>query len=198
MSSIFLKRIGVVIAALVPVAIIGAFVLQDQETAVAPTVNTSSSPSGTASPTTSSSSPTSTGNDVVVSSPSTTTSSGSSVATEVAVAVTTGTKPAAEDSSIYKDGTYTATGEYTSPEGPQSIAVTLTINNDVITAASIEQHAKVGTPSEMWQEKFAEGYKGMVVGKSIADLKLTKVSGSSLTPLGFNDAIAEIRTQAEV
>jgi hypothetical protein len=36
------------------------------------------------------------------------------------------------------------------------------------------------------------------VGKNINDLKLTKIAGSSLTPMGFNDAVAKIKMKAKV
>ena len=49
----------------------------------------------------------------------------------------------------------------------------------------------------MWQQQFASGYESYVVGKSLSTLKLTKVSGSSLTPIGFNAAVADIQTQAK-
>jgi hypothetical protein len=37
----------------------------------------------------------------------------------------------------------------------------------------------------------------MVVGKNIDEVNLGKVSGSSLTPIGFNNAIEDIRSQAK-
>ena len=39
--------------------------------------------------------------------------------------------------------------------------------------------------------------KTLVVGKKITDVKLDKVSGSSLTPKGFNDALEQIKTLAK-
>ncbi|KXK09170.1 MAG: hypothetical protein UZ21_OP11001000228 [Microgenomates bacterium OLB22] len=46
------------------------------------------------------------------------------------------------------------------------------------------------------QGLFAEGYKTQVVGKSIDELKLDVVNGSSLTPKGFEDALQKIKTEA--
>jgi hypothetical protein len=37
----------------------------------------------------------------------------------------------------------------------------------------------------------------MVVGKNISELQLTKVSGSSLTPQGFMDALEKIKAEAQ-
>jgi len=99
--------------------------------------------------------------------------------------------------SIYKDGTYSATGSYMSPGGLDRLAVTLTLKNDLVTSVSIVPEPGDNT-SARYQEKFASGYKQYVLGKNIADVNLTKVSGSSLTPKGFDDALAQIKIQAKV
>jgi uncharacterized protein with FMN-binding domain len=96
----------------------------------------------------------------------------------------------------YKDGTYTATGNYTSPGGAESIEVTVTLADGVITDASVVSDA-FRPESKMMQGQFISGFKAQVVGKKITDVKLTKVSGSSLTPKGWNDAIAKIQAQAQ-
>ena len=48
-----------------------------------------------------------------------------------------------------------------------------------------------------YQDDFVGGYKSQVVGKSIAEIQLGKVSGSSLTSRGFNEALDQIRNQAK-
>jgi uncharacterized protein with FMN-binding domain len=105
----------------------------------------------------------------------------------------TDTKPA---SNIYKDGTYTAVGSYLSPGGPNTLDLTITIKNDVVTDTSIVSHPGDPKSTQMMQI-FADNYKPFVIGKNISTLKLTKVSGSSLTPIGFNNAIAKILVQAK-
>jgi uncharacterized protein with FMN-binding domain len=100
-------------------------------------------------------------------------------------------------SSTYKDGTYTAVGSYMSPGGRDKIGVTLTLKADTITHASVAPQAGDNT-SARYENIFATNYKQYVVGKNIATLNLTKVSGSSLTPKGFNDAITKIKLQAKV
>ena len=93
-----------------------------------------------------------------------------------------------------KDGTYEAVGEYTSPAGPEVVPIKLTLKNRVI--ESIEFNQQVTNPGSIkFQGMFKEGYKALVVGKKISEVKLDKVSGSSLTPKGFNDAIQKIITQ---
>ncbi len=101
----------------------------------------------------------------------------------------------ADSTATYADGTYTATGNYTSPGGAESIVVTLTLENDIVVAAEVQKMATLPT-SVLMQTDFANNFKQYVIGKNIADLELTKVSGSSLTPKGFNDAVAKIKFQA--
>lgn len=95
----------------------------------------------------------------------------------------------------YKDGTYSATGHYRSPAGPETIEVTLTVKDDVVTDANVTSDAVVPN-SQRFQGIFIQNFKPMVVGVRLDQLNLTKVSGSSLTPGGFNDAVAQIKTQA--
>ncbi len=105
-----------------------------------------------------------------------------------------------EDTNIasnYKDGIYTATGSYNSPGGPDQIDITVTLKNNVITDTTAV--SKPGDDvSKKYMKMFTDNYKTLVVGKNISQVKLDKVSGSSLTPIGFNDAIFQIRTQAKI
>lgn len=100
------------------------------------------------------------------------------------------------EASAYKDGTYTAVGNYTSPGGAEELGVTLTIADGVVTDSQVE--VKATRPiSKTRQTDFAEHYKDMVVGKNLDDLSLGKVSGSSLSPKGFNDAVEKIKQEAQ-
>lgn len=96
----------------------------------------------------------------------------------------------------YADGTYTVTGNYVSPGGPRDIGVTVVLANGVITDATFEGKATDAT-SKRFQGEFGSNFKPMVVGKNIDEVVLTKVSGSSLTPKGFNDALEKIRIEAK-
>ena len=98
--------------------------------------------------------------------------------------------------STYKDGSYTATGSYMSPGGEDQLLVSLTLANDVVTDVSVTPQAGDRTSSR-YQARFISGYKSYVVGQNIASIYLTKVSGSSLTPVGFNDALNQIKSQAK-
>ncbi len=121
-------------------------------------------------------------------------------ANPVLVATTTGTVPKKEDvpaPSIYKDGTYSATGNYFSPGGAEEIKIEVTLKGDVIVDAKAEPQA-FRPNSIKFQGIFTANFKPLVVGKKISEVQLTKVSGSSLTPKGFNDALAKIKVQAKV
>ncbi|NBS41205.1 hypothetical protein EBS80_00915 [bacterium] len=75
--------------------------------------------------------------------------------------------------------------------------MTLTVANDVITDATVDA-TSTNPASKQWQLFFIDNYKPLVVGKKLSDLKLSNVSGSSLTPKGFNDALVDIRAEAKV
>jgi len=96
----------------------------------------------------------------------------------------------------YKDGTYSAEGDYQSPGGAESIQVTLVLANGIVTDATVVSDA-TRPNSVSFQNLFISDFKQYVVGKNISDLNLTKVSGSSLTPKGFNDAVAKIKVEAQ-
>ena len=117
------------------------------------------------------------------------------------VADTTGTPsdPTATpvaSTSTYKDGTYSATGTYHTPESTEHVAVTLTLANDIVTDANVTINAAI-PESRQYQARFLSNYKAQVIGKSIESLHLSEVSGSSLTSGGFNDAVTQIEAQAK-
>lgn len=95
----------------------------------------------------------------------------------------------------YSDGEYTAEGSYQTPESTETISVTLTVESDVVTAVEV-----TGDPqrreSEQYQSEFIGGIDELVVGKSLDEIDVDRVAGSSLTSNGFNAAVEEIRTDA--
>jgi hypothetical protein len=97
--------------------------------------------------------------------------------------------------SSYKNGTYVATGSYSTPGGRESIELTVQISNDIVTATSLKQNAMTGEAKE-YQQRFASGYKDLIVGKDINEVSLSRVAGSSLTSNGFNTALEQIKTDA--
>jgi hypothetical protein len=102
----------------------------------------------------------------------------------------------ADASGVYTNGTYTERGTYRSPGGAESVNVTVTIENDIITAAEVKGSATAGE-SRQYQSEFISGYKKLVVGKDIDEVKLSRVAGSSLTSNGFNAALERIKADAK-
>ncbi len=96
----------------------------------------------------------------------------------------------------YKDGTYKASGTYLSPGGNEKIDVSLTVKDGIVTDSSVTQTAN-NQNSANYQAMFKENYKPSVVGKALKDISLSRVSGSSLTSQGFNDALDTIKSQAK-
>ena len=126
-------------------------------------------------------------------------SSASSLPSQMPVssrAASAGSSAAAVLESRYTDGTYSAVGTYRSPNGDESINVTLTLADNVVTAASVQSNATFEKSITM-QGQFIAGFEAEVVGKSIDELNLTVVNGSSLTPIGFMEAGKQIKVQAQ-
>lgn len=96
---------------------------------------------------------------------------------------------------VFKDGQYSATASYNSPGGLQSLGVTVTVTGDKVTMSTLDLMGKIGI-SITYQKLFESGYLDQVVGKDLATISLGAVAGSSLTALGFNDALSQIQTAA--
>lgn len=110
---------------------------------------------------------------------------------------TPATVPAAPGASgTYKDGTYSADGLYVSPAGSESVTVGIILKGDMIVDATFKGNA-TNPASVAKQGAFASAYKQQVVGKNIDEVSLTVVNGSSLTPQGFMDALAKVKTEAQ-
>lgn len=97
--------------------------------------------------------------------------------------------------STYADGTYTAEGSYATPESVETIVVTVTLQDDIITSVDVS-----GDPqkreSEEYQSRFIGGIADVVVGQDIDQISVSRVAGSSLTSGGFNQAIDTIKSEA--
>ncbi|AZZ49298.1 FMN-binding protein [Rathayibacter rathayi] len=130
------------------------------------------------------SSPTATGNDA-----------DAATATSPTTAPESTGDAAAASGSSYTDGTYQAEGSYTSPGGNEKVGVSLTLAGGVVTDVTVTPESENPT-GQQYQGRFASGISGEVVGKPLDDLKVSKVSGSSLTSGGFNDAVETIKADA--
>lgn len=107
-----------------------------------------------------------------------------------------GNSGSAETSGDYQAGTYEASGSYSNPGGTSEVDVSVTLGDGgVIDDVTVTPRAS-GT-SKQYQDKFAGGIANEVVGKNIDDIDVTKVAGSSLTSGGFNQAIDQIKSEAQ-
>ena len=115
--------------------------------------------------------------------------------TGAAESTDTGSTGSDSGSGSYADGTYTADGSYATPESVETISVTVTLEDDVVTAVKV-----TGDPqkreSEQYQGEFIGGIADVVVGEDIDEIQVSRVAGSSLTSTGFNEAIETIKSEA--
>lgn len=102
--------------------------------------------------------------------------------------------PVAGDVS-YKDGTYTADGSYQTPQTVEKISVTMTLADGVVADVEVAGDPQA-RESVQYQGQFVAGIGEVVEGKRIDELDVSRVSGSSLTSGGFNQAVEAIKEQA--
>lgn len=100
------------------------------------------------------------------------------------------------NTSGYNDGTYSVTADYYTPEDTDTIKVTMAVQNGVITDVDSTTTTS-SRESRQYDSSFLNSYKSYVIGKSLKDLNLNRVSGASLTTEGFNNALDMIRQQAQ-
>ena len=107
----------------------------------------------------------------------------------------THTTPA--EKNTYNNGTYTANATYFTPKRVQhNISVSVTINNDIITDADVlYDDAEAKTPSHIG---FDGAYEQRVLGAEVDNLDLARVGGASLTTTAFNEALADITSNASL
>lgn len=96
----------------------------------------------------------------------------------------------------YTDGEYSETGPYQTPGGPEELDVTLTIEDDTVTAVAVEGSGKTANANR-YQASFAGGIEAVAVGKSLDELEVGAIAGASLAPKGFNAAVEKIRAAAQ-
>ena len=109
---------------------------------------------------------------------------------------TSAAPPAAAGSASYKDGSYSADGNYVSPNGTETVGVTLTLAGGAVSDVQITQHPS-NPNTRKFQGEFAGGIQSQVVGKGLDEIKVSKVAGSSLTSGGFNQAVEKIKSEAQ-
>ena len=97
--------------------------------------------------------------------------------------------------SKYKNGTYTASASYRTPESSEKIEIQVVVSNDTISGLTVTQKA-VDRESQQYINLFKNGVNAQVVGKKLDEVSLGRVNGSSLTPIGFNAALNSIKQSA--
>ncbi|MCU1438681.1 MAG: hypothetical protein JWP66_1768 [Naasia sp.] len=102
---------------------------------------------------------------------------------------------AGTDGGPYADGTCQAEGEYRSPGGEEPIGVSVTLEDDIVTAVEVTPRATDGN-AEQYQGQFASGIAAEGVSKDIDELQVSRVAGSSLTSQGFTAALEAIKADA--
>ncbi len=89
----------------------------------------------------------------------------------------------------------TGAAKYSTPARvTHDIAVTLTLEGDVVTDAIVNYDNGKG-PANDHQKRFESAYKTEVIGKKLSEVSLARVGGASLTSGGFNEAVAQIKSQ---
>jgi uncharacterized protein with FMN-binding domain len=124
-----------------------------------------------------------------------TTPSGSTGTTSGSSSGTSSTGSATSSVS-YKDGSYTEQGTYASPGGQELISVALTLKSNVVTAVTVKT-VKADPTATGYESMFIAGIGKVAVGKNINTLNVSRVAGSSLTSMGFNDALTKIKADAK-
>ncbi len=93
----------------------------------------------------------------------------------------------------YTNGDYKAEGLYSG--GKKSIIVNVKLTDDAIEHVEVTPNTTIKMSLGL-QKKFAAAIGDEVVGRSIDEVHLDKLAGSSLTTKGFNDALDKIKSEA--
>lgn len=128
--------------------------------------------------------------------PDTNTNTSSSSATTTSNS-TTSANTSTSSSSSYKDGSYTATVSYMVPHGNQNtLKATVVVSGGKITSVSTTDDYS-DRESSMYVNSFENGVSSDATGQSLGSYNPSQIGGASLTTAAFNDAISQIRTQAQ-
>lgn len=96
----------------------------------------------------------------------------------------------------FKDGTFITDVKYRNPKQTEyAMNVSLTLANGVVTDSKIV-YAQ-GAEKDPNAQRFEAAYKNEVIGKSLENISISRVGGASLTTNAFNNALSEIKTQAQ-
>jgi len=100
-----------------------------------------------------------------------------------------------DETAVLASNTFTGSGSYLTPaRTTHELSVTLTVENDVVTAADViyDNGSGFSNPN---QERFDNAFEVQVIGKALSDISLSRVGGASLTTEAFNQAVEAIKAQ---
>jgi uncharacterized protein with FMN-binding domain len=113
------------------------------------------------------------------------------------LSITTKTTDTTPVSTAVKDGTYSATANYSVPHGWQNnIKVTVTISGGAISTVSAD-HDYSDQESGYYIDSFDADISATVSGDTLSDAYAGRVGGASLTSSAFNDALQTILSEAQ-
>jgi hypothetical protein len=115
-----------------------------------------------------------------------------------AVVSTPATTTGATTSSMqpYADGSYTTKVTYKTPTRSEYLMdVTLIFKDGIIADSSIAYSQ--GGEDDPNAQRFDAAYRTELLGKSIDEVKLSRVGGASLTTNAFNEALTAIKADAK-
>lgn len=95
----------------------------------------------------------------------------------------------------YKDGTYTTSVTYFTPDGQEPLTVKVTLSRNTVTESSIST-TPISHEGRQYFDRFDSYYKSQVIGQKVSDVSLTRVAGASLTTDAFNQALQQIMQNA--
>jgi len=97
---------------------------------------------------------------------------------------------------IYKDGTYVVENMYyVMPGFDEPMQTTVTLEDNIIVATEV-RFASRDPHSLTHQRDFSVAYKDEVIGVPLGEASFSRIGRASLTTIGFNDALKEIRLEA--
>ena len=135
--------------------------------------------------------------EVATSASASTTTGGSQATTTPSTSTSNTSSTTTATSSGYKDGTYSATSNYSVPHGySNSIGVSITVKDGMVTAVETDQNYS-DRESEMYIDCFESLLQNAVVDKAIKNLQLNRIGGATLTTAAFDDALDSIRNDAK-
>ncbi|MCB9834426.1 hypothetical protein H6792_00130 [Candidatus Nomurabacteria bacterium] len=99
-------------------------------------------------------------------------------------------------SNTYQDGTYQSSQTYRVPGGTASLALELTLSQDIVESMDLTYQAS-DHESSQYLSRFESQISSKVVGKSLDQISLSRVAGASLTTDAFSLALQDIATEAQ-